>query len=223
MAAKAGRSHQVVGELELAGVLRERHVRGNFHVPTGCVVWDGGIQATVMCSDSATIQSGAFVIRTALGSSADGRTHTDQFVYVPFRSRTKHNACIMEIKHLMLVHRQGMGWPNDEARLAVGTLWDNLSIREGAGLETAFNDDPTRGACSIPRALFMSPTRRKKGYNHIVHIRQIACPCVYIPDREKGDYFITISKMGFTGRRDLLFEAACGQSQEDDSGGGGSS
>ena len=223
MAAKASRSHRVEGDLALAGLLGEAELRGTFNLGIGRYEPKGGISATVLCSESATIQWGAFNIRTVIGTSAKGRTKTDQYAYVPFMAGNRHNACVLEIKHIVLVRRADMGWPNGEARLAVGTLWDHLSIRRGAGLEDRFNDDPNAGACCVPRALWLSPRRRRLGYSHAVHLRQIHCPCVFIPDEVKGDYFITISKMGFNGRRDLLYEAACGQSHEEDDAGGDTS
>lgn len=211
---RATRSHQVQGELAIAGVLTGSHITGTWNKGTGQVVHKDGHVATVQYSDSATIQSGAFVIRTEKGSSAYQRTHTDHFVYVPFRAGRRHNACVMQIDQLLLVKRKGMQWRNDEARIAVGTMWDHLTVRRGIGLETEFNDDPALGPCTVPRALLLTPSRRKKGYKMAIFIRQIHCPCVFIPD-DDGDTFMTISKMGYHGRKDLLYNVCWGQSQQE--------
>lgn len=170
--------------------------------------------AHVQYSDTATIHSGKFVVRTEKGSSACGRTHTDHFVYIPFRAGQRHNACVMQIDQLLLVKREGMQWRNDEARIAVGTLWDHLSIRRGIGLECGYNDDPAKGPCIVPRALLLTPSRRKKSYRTAVFIRQIYCPCVYIPDPD-GDTFVTISKMGYNGRKDLLYDIVWERTQKE--------
>lgn len=215
MEERAGRAHRVNGDLAIAGKLTKDHITGRRVGAGHPVTYPDGIRPDVLVSDTATIQSGAYVIRTELGSVAYKRTHTDQYVYIPFRSGRTHNACVMCIEQLVLVKRVGMGWRNDEARIAVGTLWDHLSVRHGAGLESTFNDDPKQGACVIPRAMLLTPQRKEKGYKHAVFIRQIQCPCVYIPDSKGGDVFMTISKMGYRGRKDLLWGIDCGQPTED--------
>lgn len=206
MADRAGRAHRVEGELEIAGKLKAEHIKGTKNRQKGGIDHEDDQKAEVQCSDSATIHRGAFVVRTAVGTKAYGRTHSDQYVYVPFRAGGAHNACVMRISQLLLVKRAGMGWPNDEARFAVGKMWDHLAVRKGVGLETHFNDDPALGACTIPRALFLAPKRRRMGYRIAVFLRQIHCPCVYIPD-PAGDTFMTVGKMGYHGRMDLQWES----------------
>lgn len=222
MADKAVRSHRVQGELELAGILTPKEIQGERSAVTGKIVHTDVTNAPMVYhAHSATISHGAFVVRTDSGSSMHGQTHTDQYVYIPFRSGTTHNACVMKIEKIVLVCRENMGWPNNEARLAVGEIWDHLRIGNGAALETMFNDDPVYGSCCVPRVLLRTPSKRKAGYKYVVHLRQIHCPCVYIPDKA-GDMFITLSKMGFHGRTDMLFEAgvaepdAVGGSSRDD-------
>lgn len=201
------------GDLQIGGKLTADHVTGTWDRDAGKRVYPQGSIPTVCVSDTATIQSGAFLIRTIDGSSAFQGTHTDHYVYIPFRAGSTHNACVMLVRQLILIKCRGMGWRNDEARIAVGTLWDHLAIRKGAGLEVDFNDDPSRGSCSVPRALLLPPKRKSMGYDHAVFIRQIHCPCVFIPDPD-GDMFVTVSKMGYHGRKDLLWKAICGQPEE---------
>lgn len=127
MATKSVRSHRVQGGLELAGRLTGKHIRGERHAATGRFVHEGITKAPeVFHSHAATIHYGSFFVRTAAGTVAHGQTHTDQYVYVPFRSGRTQNPCVMKIKQLVVVRREGMGWPDDEARLAVGTFWDHL-------------------------------------------------------------------------------------------------
>lgn len=213
--AAAGRGHQVQGDLALAGKLTEKHILGWWNTGLGRREYPDGVRPIVQVSDTASIQSGAFVIRSVAGSTACLRTHPDQYVYIPFASARGHNACVMRIDQLVLVRRANMGWRNDEARLAVGTLWDHLAVRRGVGLESVYNDDPSRGACRVPRALWLSPLKKAKGYQVVVFIRQIHCPCVYIPDPIDGDIFLTITKMGYRGRKDLLWNVGCGQPASD--------
>lgn len=204
MAAKVARqSHSVRGPLAIAGVLTEEHVKGEYNSILGRREWPQDTPAEVMCSDTATIQSGAWVVRTSAGTESHGREKTDNFVYVPYRSARSLNHCILEIKQILLVRRKGMEWRGDEARLAVGTLWDHLVVRDGAGLETAYNDDPASGACSVPRAVYLSEKRKSMGYPYALFLRQVHCPCVVVPG-PPGMTFITLSKMGYPGRRDLL-------------------
>lgn len=210
---RSSRGHHVQGEMAIAGKLTAEHITGTWNAEAGERRYPGDIIPTVSVSDTATIQSGAFLIRTIEGSSAFNRTHTDHYVYIPFRSGSVHNACVMRVEQIILIKHNGMGWRNGEARIAVGMLWDHLAIRRGAGLEVEFNDDPSRGACSVPRALQLTPTRKAMGYQHAVFVRQIHCPCVYIPD-PSGDMFMTVSKMGYHGRKDLLWKAMCGQPVE---------
>lgn len=204
MEAKAARrAHKVEGQLALAGVLTRAHIKGIFNERDGSIQHVNRQKAEVYCSDSATIQSGAWVVRTDAGSRAHGRTHTDQYVYIPFRAGRSHNACVMKIDQVLLVKRSDMGWREGEARLAVGTMWDHLTIRRGAGLETSYNDNPALRACSVPRALWASQAHRAKGYPWAVFLRQVHCPVAFIPG-DTGDTFVTISKMGFHGRKDLF-------------------
>lgn len=191
------RGHQLHGPLAVAGVLTEEHITG--YREAG-LIKDA---AEVFYSDTASIQWGAFLIRTDKGCAAFGRTRTDQYAYIPFMAAHRQNPCVMKISQLLLVKRQGMGWPNGECRLAVGTLYDSLSIRKGAGLEAEYNDDPSREACVVPRALFASRRCLECGYLWAVHMRQINCPVAHIPGTS-GDTFLTLSKLGYHGRKDLL-------------------
>ena len=203
MPQRASQCHQVQGPLAIAGRLTREHIKGTFNRGTGKIEHKDNEMATVWCSDSATIQSGAWIVRTHDGCHAHGREHTDQYVYVPFRSARGHNHCVMHIKQILLIRRKKMDWVNDEARVAVGTLWEHLPVRRGAGLETEYNDDPSTGACSVPRAMHLSPKQKGKGRSYCIFLRQIHCPCVFVPDKIFGDTFMTLSKMGYHGRRDL--------------------
>lgn len=200
------RAHRVSGPLELAGKLTRNHILGHKDPRTGLRATVDNEEAEVFWSDTATVQNGAWVVRTEKGSNSHGRTHTDHYVYVPFWAGRSQNPCIMKIDQIVLIRRKGMSWPDDEARLAVGTLWDRLPRREGAGLEQRYNDDPTTGACCVPRALFTSAAQKQKGYPWAVWLRQIHCPVAYIPGVSR-DTFVTIGKMGFHGRRDLFLNS----------------
>lgn len=205
MAAKVERqAHQVEGPLAIAGKLSRSHVKGTRNERLGVMEYLNGIKAQVFFSDTATIQSGAWVVRTVAGSQAYGRTHVDHFAYVPFMSGRAQNPCVMKIDQILLIKRADMGWPGEEARVAVGTIWDHLTVAKGAGLETRYNDDPAKFACSVPRGLWCSKDRRGRGYPWAVHLRQIHCPVAYIPG-DSGDMFVTLSKMGFNGRKDLFY------------------
>ena len=194
----AGQAHRVQGDRAVAGFLRRQEIVGRRGVH--------GIEdaAEVFYSDSASIGLGAFVVRTIAGSNASGRTRCDQYAYVPFMSGRRHNPCVLEVDQIVLVRKPGMGWPNDEARLAVGCLYDHLQVRKGCGLEDKFNDDPARGACVVPRALFLSADRKKHGYKWAVHLNQVYCSCCVITG-PSGDTFVTSHKMGYHGRKDLQF------------------
>ena len=116
-----------------------------------------------MRAASASIKGGGAVVRTAAGSFAHARTKVDYFAYVPFMRNGKHEPCVMYIKQLLLVRRDGMGWVHNEARIATGILYCNLAIMGGAGLETKFNDEPSRGACVIPRVMHANSARMARG------------------------------------------------------------
>lgn len=199
----AGRFHRVEGELAIAGKLTSKHIMGTHESTTGATILENGDPTTVWCSDSASIRNGAWVVRTDTGSVSHGRQHSDQYAYIPFRSKGGMNHCVMKIKQFVLVQRTNMGWRGDEARLAVGTLFDHLAVRHGAGLETQYNDDPTSGACCVPRALHATSSKLAKGSDMAVFLRQVHCSCVYIPGKDGCATFMTLSKMGIHGRRDL--------------------
>lgn len=204
MTAKAKRkAHAVRGPLAIAGSLTRKEIFGEFELGSGSYTNEDGETAEVSCSDSATIQSGAWVVRTVVGTKSHGRQKTDHYAYVPFRSARSMNHCVMRIDQILLVRRKNMGWRNNEARLAVGMLWDHLAVRSGTGLETSYNDDPTKGACCVPRALFLNERMKGKGTKTAIFLRQIHCPCVFVPG-PPGHTFIRLSKMKFHGRRDLM-------------------
>lgn len=185
------------GPLALAGVLNPDHIRGIRQLG----IMEGA--ATVFSSDSATIQNGAVIVRTAAGSRSHARTKTDHFVYIPFMKRGKQWPCVMRIDQILLVNRPGMGWRDDEARIAVGTLFDKLSIGAGGGLEVDFNDDPTITACKVPRLLHATAAQLKQGYPWAVHLRQVYGPVVYLPGTT-WSAFITFGKIGYHGSKDTL-------------------
>lgn len=191
-------AHQVEGELALAGRLQRHHIVG---VAVGPAI-EGG--AAVFHSDSASIQCGACVIRTHPGAHAHGRTRCDYIAYIPFMSGRKQKPCVMIVDQILLIKRSGMGWADDEARVAVGTLYDRLSVHAGAGLESSYNDDPAMGACVVPSALFLSAAEKTRGYTWAVHLSQIHCTCSCIFG-VTGDTFLTSHKMGFHGRKDLQY------------------
>lgn len=194
------RSHKVMGEKAIAGVLRRADVAGH----RGAFGVVGA--ADVFHSDTASIGEGAAVVRTVAGSSAYGRTRCDHYAYVPFAAASRHNPCVLVVEQLLLVRKRGMGWPQDEARLAVGILYDHLTIRSGAGLEDHWNDDSSRGPHCAPRVLFLPSKKKKKGgYRWAVFLNQIYCTCSIVPGIT-GDVFLTTSKMGFHGRKDLKFD-----------------
>lgn len=193
------RAQQVQGPLAIAGVLTRKKVMGKRDAVTRKM----RKAATVFHSDTASIRHGAFNLRTVRGSHAHGRTHTDHFVYVPFQgSRGKHNPCVMKVEQIVLVKQKKMGWPQDEARLVVGTIYDHLTVREGMGMEKDYHDDPKTGACCVPRFLYAAQSKLASGYPWAVHLHQVNCPVAYLPG-SKGDHFVTISKMGFHSRTDL--------------------
>lgn len=197
MADRGGRQGlRVEGDLEIARVLTAEKIRG--------VSRQGRVEgaAQVFHSDTATIQSGGALVRTVRGSHSHGRTKTDHYVYVPFMKRTSQNPCIMRIDQLLLVKRADMGWPDDEARLAVGMLYDKISIGTGGGNEVHFNEDPGQGATVVPRILYAKEAQLAQGYPWAVHLRQVHCPVVYLPG-PSWSAWVTISKMGYHGRTDM--------------------
>jgi len=191
----ARRQHRVTGPLAVAGVLLSHHVSGE---RTG----RGGVlerQASVWHAPCASIGNGAAVIRTQAACQSYGRTNCDYYAYVPFMRGRHQDPCVLLVEHLLLVKCPNMGWPNDEARLAVGTLFDRLAKRQGAGLETRYNDDPDNGACVVPHVLHATRSRLEAGYKWAVHIRQIHCPVVFLPASESC-FWITFNKMGYHGK-----------------------
>lgn len=205
--------HQLCDDLEQCRIKQRASrisIQGEFAVAGRLTaeLMTGGLQGLgprgrIYVSDSATIKFGAYVINTAKAASARGRVRDDHFVYIPFfKASGKPEACVMEIHTLLRVHQPGMGWPDDEARLAVGKLYTNLQVRKGLGLETAYNDNPARGAYCYPRLLYANQACRENAYTWVVHLRQILCPvCFYA--QSAGTTFVTTSKIGFHGRRDF--------------------
>lgn len=103
------RVHRVHGELATARKLLRKHVMGTHCLKTGQTILEDVVPTTVWCSDSATIQSSAWVVRMAAGTETHAREHTDYYAYVPFRSSTGMNHCVLEIKQILLVQRASMG------------------------------------------------------------------------------------------------------------------
>lgn len=190
-------ARMVEGEAALAGRLLRKHIMG---VSTAVGV-EGAAQ--VCWSDSATIKRGAFVVRTKVGSRAHGRTRCDHFVFVPFWMGAVFNPCVMEVDQILLVKREGMGWPEDECRLAVGTLYDKLTVCDGGGLQTRFNDSAV-GPRTVPGALRLTSSARSCGYKWAVHLYQVHCTCPVLIDKD-GYVFLTSQTMGFHGRKDLMY------------------
>lgn len=188
-------AHRVQGVMALAGVL----TRATLEDSRAACATDA--PPLVYSSEEATIKYGAFRVYTDRGARSRGSAHADQYVYVPFMSRRGHNPCIMKIVHLFLIRLPGMGWPDDEARIAIGTLFDRLAVREGVGLEGTYNDDPAAGACVVPRMLFASRARMLAGYTYAIFLNQINCPVAHLRG-STGSTFITITKMGYHGRLD---------------------
>lgn len=185
----------IAGDLAIAGRLTSETLLG-----TGGAVANA---AVVHSSTAATIQFGAHVVHTKAGAESKGRTKDDHFVYVPFFKRSgKPEACVMRIKQILLIRKVGMGWVNDEARIAIGRLIPNLQVRSGPGLEDTFNDDPVEKATCVPRLLYASEACLNAGYTWAVLLRQIHCPVCYFKQMG-GITFITVSKMGYHGKRDV--------------------
>lgn len=199
MMAERARRHVLreEGPTALAGVLTPAHIRGTRRL--------GKVEdaAEVLSSDSATVQNGRATVRTVAGSHSHCRTKTDHFVYIPYMKRGRQNPCVMKVDQLLLVKRPGMGWKDDEARIAVGTLYDKLSIGSGCGLEEDFNDEPAMGACTVPRVLHAKAAQLEQGYPWAVHLRQVHGPVVYLPGTT-WSAFVTFSKMGFHGRSEVM-------------------
>lgn len=188
-------AHRVQGEHALAGVLTRSALEESRNTA------EQGSPPLVYSAEEATIKYGAYKVYTVRGARTRGSPHADQFVYVPFMSRRGHNPCIMKIKHIFLVRLHGMGWANDEARIAIGVLYDRLAVREGVGLECTYNDDPGAGACVVPRMIFASEARLAAGYTYAIFLSQVNCPVAHLKG-SAGSTFITITKMGFHGRLD---------------------
>lgn len=192
-------AHTVVGSRSLAGRLTRQHILG--------VVQGGQVvgAAEVFHSDSASVRRGEFTIRTKKGSAAFGRTRCDHLAYIPFESDKGVNHCVMLIDQILLVNRGGLDWRDDEGRLAVGVLYDKLSVCSGGGMETGFNDDTSRGKCVIPGALRLTASDKARRYRWAVYVNQIYCTCSCFTDKT-GHIFLTSQKMGFHGRKDLQYD-----------------
>jgi hypothetical protein len=187
------RQHGVVGGLAIAGRLRGHHVRGQRQA-------DGYMEypAEVLQVPCASIRGGAALVRTEAASAACERTRWDFYAYVSYMRGATQDACVMRIQHLLLVRCNVIGWPNDEARLVLGTMYGRLTIRAGTGPETKYNDDHARGACCVPRLLHASQAKLAAGYPWVVHVRQIHCPVVSL-QLDTGMSWVTIYKMGHHG------------------------
>lgn len=200
MAARQRRpaSHVTEGDEALAGVLTRELLEGP---PAGPL--RGVNRAVVYTSEEATIQYGSYQVYTDRAARRRGSRLADQYVYVPFINQAGHNACIMKVKHVCLIRLVGMGWPNDEARIAVGTLYDQLSVRpsHNLGLEAHFQDDITTGPRVYPRLIYASQTRLNAGYKWAVFLHQIRCPVAHL-EGDEGSTFVTLTKMGYHGRLD---------------------
>lgn len=190
---KRAGAHQVQGRLALAGFLTR------FKLDMARAAVGPACRPVAYSGEEATIKYGAYKVYTVRGSRTHGSPHADQYVYVPFMSRRGHNPCVMKIKHMFVIHMPGVGWPADEARIAVGTLYDRLAVREGVGLEASYNDDPAAGACVVPRMIYASDARIRAGYTWGVYLSQIHCPVSHLRG-STGSTFITVSKMGYHGR-----------------------
>lgn len=189
-------SHVTEGGEALAGVLTRELLEGP---PDGTD--RGRNRAVVYTSEEATIQYGCFTVYTDKAALKRGSSLADQYVYVPFVNGTGHNACVMKVKHVYLIRLAGMGWPDDEARIAVGKMYDQLSVRTGLGMEDHFSDDLDAGPRVFPRMIYAPRSRMKAGYPWAVFLRQIRCPVAHLPGTE-GATFVTLSKMGYHGRLD---------------------
>lgn len=200
---KRRRGHDIEEGFAIAGVITPEVLQG--------VMESGQAKdaADVFFSEDATIQAGAHVVRTKKGTMSHGRTRDNHFVYVPFwKARGEQDPCIMAVKQLVLIRKTGMGWPNDEARLVVGTMYDNLAVRSGVGLEDSYNDDYAKKATCVPRVIYASDARIRAGYPWAVYLSQVHCPVCHFSQskKRKGMSFITVSKMGYHGRQDALYE-----------------
>ena len=205
-----GGAHEAEGELALAGHLLPHHIRGE-DTP------DGWSEADVQYASAASIRRGAHVVRTAKATEAQRREHFDHYVYVPYmggRSGNTPNACVMKVKQIVRIRQAGLGWPDDEAKLAVGIMYDHLPCRHGAGLETRYQDNPQRGATSVPRCMFASDAKLENGYRWAIHLRAIHCTTSHNVEEwdagtagsdraHSGLSFWTCSKMGFHGNTEL--------------------
>jgi hypothetical protein len=157
------------------------------------------VAADVLCTDTASIAHGKALVRTVRGSSAFNRTGCEHFVHVPCRDRNgKYHARVLKVQQLVRVHCKGKGWPDVTARIAVGQLSDAQPAR-GPGLEAAFNNNPQRGACTVPTILSVTKDAERRPF--ALHISQIAGPVVYLPPEKGRDkkVFVTFEKMGFHG------------------------
>lgn len=199
-------SLRIEGDLAIAKKLKKDDIQGYLYGKgyEGC--------AKVQSSDTASIQSGAALVRTVQGSNSHGRTKTDHFIYIPFMKRSRgcevQQPCIMKVKQILLIEKAGMGWPDNKARLAVGTMYDKLNIAKldadhVAGLETDFNEDATKRAVCVPRVLWAKTEQLLEGYPWAVHLRQVHCPVVHLPGTS-WEAFVTFNKIGYHGCTDLL-------------------
>ena len=205
-----GGAHEAEGELALAGLLLPQHIRGDGK--------PGGIpEAKVHYASAASIQRGAFVVRTEAATEAERREHFDQYVYVPYlggRSGNTPNSCVLHVEQIVQIQQTGLGWPDDQAKIAVGTMYEHLPCRGGAGLETRYQDDPRRGATCVPRCMVASDAKLESGYRWAVHLRAVHCTVTHNleyweagtagSDRaHSGISFWTSSKWGFHGKTEL--------------------
>ena len=184
--------HRVDDASAIAGRLREQHVLTQHRQGVAQCA------ATTHAADTASIGHGAALVRTIAGSRAYGRKQCEHFAFVPFvRANGSLNACVLEIEQLLLVRCPGMGWPDDTARLATGTLYDAAEVVDGPGHCTVYNDDPRLGACTVPTMLRVPSS--SKGYKWAVHLRQVDCPLVCLERQSGARAFFTFHKMGFGG------------------------
>lgn len=108
---------------------------------------------------------------------------------------------MLEIKQLLRITRHGMGWAMDTARVVDGQMYTyTAKVVDGLGLQTAYNDDTSKGVCCVPTQMHVSEA--VKGYPWAVHVSQIGCPLVNLKRRNGGarDFFtVHKPKMGFHG------------------------
>lgn len=191
--------HRVIGQHALAGHLREQDVlpqHSGGHV---------SVAATVRAADSVSIGDGAAVVRTIAGTQSHGRKTLECYVYLPYtRQNGTHNPCVLRVEQLLLVTCPGKGWPDDQARIAVGILCEATVVQGRGGLCVEYNDDASTRARAVPTLLRL--TQSSTRYKWAAHVHQIECPLIRASLGRTGvagmagvTDFVTFEKMGYHG------------------------